>query len=466
VQTRRLGVKPNPKSTASVANQIADRLRQCIASGLLQPGERLPSVPVLARESGTSTFPVAQAFQRLKREGLLVARPGAGTYVAPNLSDRRRVIRVMLHIPALNQVLGDFRAEHPQYTVIVDPFVSAGPDLDRLLGSPNPPDLIWFDSETFAHLAPTGRLSSIAAEIDVEGQEDTLVKTEKMFEFRRRRLGVALTITPFILAARKSIFAGADVPLPSPDWTGEEMLDLAVRLTMDRNGDGVPDQFGYVLTQRGYTWFALFRALGGSMRSWAAIASPQSRGAARRVWEAIHVRHISPPHIAGTSGQYGKVLMAAAETKRVAMLLTDLYSFRECRKRFGNDIVPLRSPRMPSGHRSSMAVCSGVGIPKGAVCREGAVALIRFLRSAKIQKTITNDYRVLPVHLGLWEEAVGGDEHLAWLLLQEMSAAQSINQSDAPAETAAVHREMERLMRGLILPEEFERIVDEQGGTL
>jgi len=457
-----LGVKTDPASPSSVASQIADQIRRRIASGALLPGEQLPSVPTLARESGTSTFPVAQAFQRLQREGLLVARAGAGTYVASSLSERRRVIHVMLHPPVLNDQLEAFRKEHPEYSVVTHPYQAPGPELDRLLAAPNPLDLVSLDSEGFAHLAASGRLSVIKEPVD-DGNQDTLVNVERMFEFGGQRLGVTLTVLPFILSARKSVFDGCGEPLPSPDWTGEEMLALAERLTLDRNGDGALDQFGYLLTQRAFTWYALFRAVGGGMDSWQAITGPESRVAARRVWEAVHKRHISPPHIAGALGRYGDMLMAAAETARVAMLLTDLHSFRECRERFGEDIVPLRSPRTPSGARSSMSFCWGVGIPKRATCREGALALIRFFRTAQVQRGIASGYRVLPARLSLWEEAAGGDERLAWLLLKEMSAARPMTESDLPGQMAEAYRALDRLIRGLILPEEYERALDEMG---
>lgn len=452
--------KLDPASPLPVAVQLADHMRQRIVAGLWQPGQRLPSASALAQEFGTSVFPVSQALQRLQREGLVVAQRGVATYVSADLMDRRKVLHVMLNFEAADELVAEFRARHPKYKVVQLPYVGDGSECDRLLAGTGAPDLISFGSEAFSRLAMGDRLSEIDESVLASSDQDTLVNVEHMCRYRGKQFGVALSVLPFVWLARRSVFEGSGEPLPGPSWTGEDMLEVIRRLTQDRNGDGVLDQFGYLLTSRGYTWYALFHALGGSIESWDAFASPQSRTAAHKVWEAIFRHHISPPHIGGASNRYGPLLMAVAETARVGLILADLYSLKECARRFGDDVVPLRSPLMPNGKRSSIAVCQGVGIPKRAVCRDGALKLIRFLRSAEAQRRLCAGYQLLPVRLGLWDEVCEGRRDWAWLLLQEVSAAATVHQSDVPAEMEATQKLMEPLIRGLILPEEFDRRVD------
>jgi GntR family transcriptional regulator len=62
--------------------QLADRLREQIASGQLKPGEQLPSERELSQTSGISRMTVRQALGYLEREGLLVVKSGIGTFVA------------------------------------------------------------------------------------------------------------------------------------------------------------------------------------------------------------------------------------------------------------------------------------------------------------------------------------------------------------------------------------------------
>jgi GntR family transcriptional regulator len=61
--------------------QIADRLREQIASGALKPGERLPSEPDLVREFEASRNTVRLALALLTNQGLVVTRQGLGTFV-------------------------------------------------------------------------------------------------------------------------------------------------------------------------------------------------------------------------------------------------------------------------------------------------------------------------------------------------------------------------------------------------
>jgi DNA-binding FadR family transcriptional regulator len=61
--------------------QIAERLAADIRSGLLAPGERLPSERELARSLEVSRASVREALAALQLRGVVETRPGAGTFV-------------------------------------------------------------------------------------------------------------------------------------------------------------------------------------------------------------------------------------------------------------------------------------------------------------------------------------------------------------------------------------------------
>jgi len=63
--------------------QLATALRDAVATGRLGPGTRLPPSRDLARELGVSRGLVVAVYEQLLAEGRLVARRGAGTFVAP-----------------------------------------------------------------------------------------------------------------------------------------------------------------------------------------------------------------------------------------------------------------------------------------------------------------------------------------------------------------------------------------------
>jgi GntR family transcriptional regulator len=81
----------NPGATEHPHRQIAQSLRERIHDGEWSAGERLPSIPALADAHGVAKQTVQRAIDQLRVEGLLITRPGSGTYVR---GTRRRLSRL------------------------------------------------------------------------------------------------------------------------------------------------------------------------------------------------------------------------------------------------------------------------------------------------------------------------------------------------------------------------------------
>lgn len=65
-----------------VGVQLAWKLRAEIASGGLEPGDRLPGVRELAERAGVNVNTARAVYGRLEAEGLIAVRQGSGTFVA------------------------------------------------------------------------------------------------------------------------------------------------------------------------------------------------------------------------------------------------------------------------------------------------------------------------------------------------------------------------------------------------
>jgi GntR family transcriptional regulator len=65
-----------------ITRQIAAQIRAQCASGTLRPGDRLPSVRVLAAELAVNQNTILRVYERLTAEGLLERRHGDGTFVS------------------------------------------------------------------------------------------------------------------------------------------------------------------------------------------------------------------------------------------------------------------------------------------------------------------------------------------------------------------------------------------------
>ncbi len=73
-------------SPTPLHQQAYQELRHMILCGQLLPGFRLPSTRVLARQSKVSRNTIIQTYDQLQAEGFVSGRPGAGTYVADDIS--------------------------------------------------------------------------------------------------------------------------------------------------------------------------------------------------------------------------------------------------------------------------------------------------------------------------------------------------------------------------------------------
>jgi GntR family transcriptional regulator / MocR family aminotransferase len=89
-----LQLTPAAAPVRGLTGWLADAIRTAIMDGRLQAGDLLPATRLLAGDLGVSRGVIVESYQRLADEGLVSARPGAGTRVVgvsrPSPGSRRR----------------------------------------------------------------------------------------------------------------------------------------------------------------------------------------------------------------------------------------------------------------------------------------------------------------------------------------------------------------------------------------
>src|SRR5580704_3496571 len=76
-----LQLSPAAAPVRGMTGWLADAIRGAIMDGRLRAGAPLPATRLLAGDLGVSRGVIVEAYQRLADEGLVSARPGAGTRV-------------------------------------------------------------------------------------------------------------------------------------------------------------------------------------------------------------------------------------------------------------------------------------------------------------------------------------------------------------------------------------------------
>ena len=66
---------------APIYAQLIERVRRMIVSGVLAPGERLPSVRAFAMDAGVNPNTMQRALTELERDGLVFSQRTAGHFV-------------------------------------------------------------------------------------------------------------------------------------------------------------------------------------------------------------------------------------------------------------------------------------------------------------------------------------------------------------------------------------------------
>jgi GntR family transcriptional regulator len=61
--------------------QVVQQVKRALRLGMLHPGEQLPTVREVVASLAINPNTVLKAYRELEREGLVVSRPGQGTFV-------------------------------------------------------------------------------------------------------------------------------------------------------------------------------------------------------------------------------------------------------------------------------------------------------------------------------------------------------------------------------------------------
>ena len=82
------------RSGLPIYTQIVNQVHAQVASGILEPGDQLPTVRALAEELRVNFNTVARAYRMLDEERIISTQQGRGTYITeippPKVSERLR----------------------------------------------------------------------------------------------------------------------------------------------------------------------------------------------------------------------------------------------------------------------------------------------------------------------------------------------------------------------------------------
>jgi len=84
----------DPHSGIPVYRQLMEQIRFHVASGVLSPGDEIPSTRTLSAKLGVNPMTISKAFALLEEEGVLERRPGLPSVVRKRRDDRLQATRI------------------------------------------------------------------------------------------------------------------------------------------------------------------------------------------------------------------------------------------------------------------------------------------------------------------------------------------------------------------------------------
>lgn len=309
----------------------------------------------------------------------------------------------------MNQVLAAFTEENPCVTVVAEPNIGDDQNTRRLtmIASGTAPDLIATGESWIPLYAEAGGFMDLTSFLDGDnGFDPAEIFYEGVFNqgfYQGIPYAIAKDYSTSAFYINRALFDAAGIPYPEEGWTWADVLDIALELTLDGNGNNAtsPDfdpenivQYGIDIIPDG--WWRGFQSY---LYSWDAHTisddGTTTQGfinseAAVAAWEAyrdlVFVDHVAPNANDIGAIEGGRVQMF--QDGKVAIGVTfhgpwwqDVFN-QTPNLQWG--VVPL--PAGPNGTRESAVMWMGWGINANTEHPEEAWALLKFLTTEPGQR--------------------------------------------------------------------------------
>ncbi len=299
------------------------------------------------------------------------------------------------------QIVNDFQAANPNITVNVEvtDWDSYWTKLQTLLAAGTPPDVFAMDAPLYLDYQSRDQLLNLQPYIDKNpGMLDGFYPvTLDAYKLPDGYYGMPRDFQTIVLFYNKDMFDAAGLPYPTADWTYDDLRTAAKALTIDNNGDGTIEQYGFAtdLWDMELSWSEAIWSWGGEVISADHTKTLLGEPVAREAWQFFYDmmwtdRSIPDPN---TSGEYGQDLFQAgvAAMTSIGHWAVPGYATTD----FKWDVAPL--PTSPTGGRVTSTNSAGFVVAKASKNPDAAWEFIKYSLSEPGQTRLTELGLAIPV---------------------------------------------------------------------
>jgi len=286
------------------------------------------------------------------------------------------------------RIVAKFMERHPGIVVEMETIPSSYKEkIFTSITAGTPPDVFLLDSVIIPAFVNQDILVDLMPYVQKYGVDLSIYFPNVLRLAMRDSMLYALPkdFTPMVMYYNKKLFDEAGYAYPPRNWSWQDYLLLAQKLTRDFDNDGVIDQFGTSFSNQPYSWIPWVWMNGGDILSpdgtqaLGYFNSPETEEALKFLIDLRNVHKVSPfgeylTSLGGTGGLF--------YTGRIAMMESGHWWMPTLRKyldsgKLSVGVAPLPTPK--GKKHITVMYESGWCVPKGSPHRELAVQLAIFL---------------------------------------------------------------------------------------
>ena len=298
------------------------------------------------------------------------------------------------------EIVNDFQAKYPNITVNVEvgDWDAYWDKVKTQLAANTAPDVFAMDAPLYLDYQTRGVLLNLQTFIDAEPDmmKDIYPQTLEAYKTPDGYFGLPRDFNTIVLFYNKDMFDQAKVAYPTADWTWDDLRDAAKKLTLDTNGDGKIDQYGYTFDQWDMEpgWSEALWSYGGEILSAdyskTLLGEPKAREAWQMLYDMVFVDKSCPDanqvaELGGDPFTAGKAAMNAMGHWAVPGYVGAGFQF---------DAAPM--PKGPAGHATSVN-SAGFVVAKTTKYPKESFEFIKFVLSPDAQGKLAKLGFAVPV---------------------------------------------------------------------
>lgn len=301
-----------------------------------------------------------------------------------------------------------FEAEHPDINVdvTVSDWDQYWTSLQTSIAGGDAPDVFAMDGPIFPDYQSRGVLLDLKPYIDADGFDVTALADAGVAHFTTDdggQYGLPRDLNVVPLFYNKAMFDAAGIAYPDETWTWDTFVDAAKQLTIDENGDGLAEQWGFYTetTDMENYWSELVWQNGGQIINEDAtktLLGSDEAVAALQFFQDLIYKHkvLATPDLFAETGDAFEQGLAAMESNGSWLVPTHQAAGID----FG--IAPL--PAGPAGHATSINP-TGAVVSASSKNPDAAWEFVKWLVGPEAQEQLMQSKAALPVDKSVLEGA-------------------------------------------------------------